>query len=96
MAHAETTAPPLPNLIKIWFETITDRIVFEKELGIKIDSDHVIDPLWNATNEMLAERNAFCEALLDIAKIRLEPGYCYQQAVRMQDIAKAALMRSDV
>ena len=32
----------LPNLIKIWFETITDRIVFENELGIKIDCDHVI------------------------------------------------------
>lgn len=44
MTNVETIhhEPTLPSLIKIWFETITDRIIFENELGIKIDSDHVI------------------------------------------------------
>lgn len=44
MTNAETIhhEPTLPSLTKIWFETITDRIIFENELGIKINSDHVI------------------------------------------------------
>lgn len=61
-----------------------------------IDKFKTNDPLWDAANVIAEERNAFCEALLDITKIRLEPGHCYEQAVVMQDIAKAALMRSDV
>ena len=60
-----------------------------------IDKFKTNDPLWNAANEMLEERKAFCEALIDIAKIRLEPGYCYQQAVRMQEIANRALRRGE-
>lgn len=44
MTNAEAIhhEPTPPSLIKIWFETITDRIIFENELGIKIDSDHII------------------------------------------------------
>ena len=53
------------------------------------------DPLWNAANVMTEECKAFLEALMEIVKIRLEPGHCYEQAVRMQEIAKAALRRGE-
>lgn len=45
--------------------------------------------------KMREERKAFCEALIEITKIRLEPGYCYEQAVRMQEIAKTVLRRGE-
>lgn len=61
----------------------------------KTDKFKTNDPLWNAANVIAEERKAFCEALIDITKIRLEPGYCYQQAVRMQEIAKNVLMRGE-
>ena len=34
--------PPTPRLVKIWFEGKTDRIVFENELGITIDSEVIV------------------------------------------------------
>lgn len=47
------------------------------------------------SNMISEERKAFCEALIEITKIRLEPGYCYEQAVRMQEIAKTVLRRGE-
>lgn len=57
--------------------------------------DCTIKELQRTCAKMREERKAFCEALIEIAKIRLEPGYCYEQSVRMQEIAKTVLRRGE-
>lgn len=42
-------------------------------------------------NAIATERNKYRDALEKIAKARIEPGYAYQQALMLQEIANKSL-----